>query len=412
MMEESRLSRSIRWLLGSHARTSAPLNAAIYDRLSRGVRWLLGYDSQYAALNNAAKEIRLVRLLPPGPEGIICCELEHFELDAAPEYRAVSYHWSRGKIDREIVVNGSRIQIPYNVYAYLEMISAPSSYHAHWKESPLAEAGENRVEQRYFWIDQLCIDQGNIVEKSRQVQLMGDIYRGASATDVWLGTDEKLSIVGLVGNTRDNPQGRRDFVISVVLFDNPYWQRLWIVQEVLLSRHLVVRCGKYQIPWIEVEKLSTFFTPLGRLGFSFGQGRGTIVVDTRRKWLEQQPSAAPADGRSTELFERDASTPAPGRGGFSLLEALRLFMSHDCFDVRDKVFGIMGLVREDQQLVVDYSLSRFQVFSRVAAAVKKFEGINCTEDYDLAALGLMLLGDVEEHKETIENLRSRAPRKS
>lgn len=32
-------------------------------------------------------------------------------------------------------------------------------------------------EERYFWIDTLCINQADMVEKSSQVQMMGEIYK-------------------------------------------------------------------------------------------------------------------------------------------------------------------------------------------------------------------------------------------
>jgi hypothetical protein len=41
--------------------------------------------------------------------------------------------------------------------------------------------------ERVLWIDQMCIHQGNSKEKSKQMDLMGAIYAGASKVIVWLG---------------------------------------------------------------------------------------------------------------------------------------------------------------------------------------------------------------------------------
>jgi hypothetical protein len=41
-----------------------------------------------------------------------------------------------------------------------------------------------------FWIDNLCIDQDNPLEKNHQVHLMRDIYQKANSILVWLGDAE------------------------------------------------------------------------------------------------------------------------------------------------------------------------------------------------------------------------------
>jgi hypothetical protein len=38
-----------------------------------------------------------------------------------------------------------------------------------------------------LWIDAICINQQDITEHEQQVGIMGDIYRNAKQTPVWLG---------------------------------------------------------------------------------------------------------------------------------------------------------------------------------------------------------------------------------
>jgi hypothetical protein len=45
----------------------------------------------------------------------------------------------------------------------------------------------------YLWIDQICIDQGNISERAQQVSIMGDIYSNCNCVLVWLGRLRSLS---------------------------------------------------------------------------------------------------------------------------------------------------------------------------------------------------------------------------
>lgn len=43
------------------------------------------------------------------------------------------------------------------------------------------------IGSQWLWIDQVCINQKDMAERSRQVQLMGAIYSQAVRTLVWLG---------------------------------------------------------------------------------------------------------------------------------------------------------------------------------------------------------------------------------
>lgn len=42
-------------------------------------------------------------------------------------------------------------------------------------------------ETEYVWIDTLCIDQSNTVEREQQVRLMGEIFAAAKNVIAWLG---------------------------------------------------------------------------------------------------------------------------------------------------------------------------------------------------------------------------------
>ncbi|OCK96232.1 uncharacterized protein K441DRAFT_487817, partial [Cenococcum geophilum 1.58] len=43
-----------------------------------------------------------------------------------------------------------------------------------------------RNEPRFLWADAICINQGNIAERSRQVSFMRVIYEAAARVLVWL----------------------------------------------------------------------------------------------------------------------------------------------------------------------------------------------------------------------------------
>lgn len=106
--------------------------------------------------------------------------LVHTTIEDAPPYEALSYVW--GKTTREEVLKvgeGTRLGVTSSVKDALPQIA----YHC---------------KTGYLWIDQVCINQEDLDERSHQVSLMGDIYSGSMRVIVWLGV-----IVGITDRLRE-----------------------------------------------------------------------------------------------------------------------------------------------------------------------------------------------------------------
>ncbi|KAF2678226.1 hypothetical protein K458DRAFT_317333, partial [Lentithecium fluviatile CBS 122367] len=85
------------------------------------------------------------------------------------KYVALSYTWGDQSNPASLELNGSyTLPIGRNLAAALK--------HARLKDSFCV-----------LWVDALCIDQNDEVEKSRQVQRMPTIYEAATMTLIWLG---------------------------------------------------------------------------------------------------------------------------------------------------------------------------------------------------------------------------------
>lgn len=91
------------------------------------------------------------------------CELVVFDLDAEiPEYTAVSYAWGPDPArPKAIGVNGRRLQVTESAYQVVHDLTP--------------EKGE-----RYIWVDFICINQEDVIERASQVKRMGPIYAKAS----------------------------------------------------------------------------------------------------------------------------------------------------------------------------------------------------------------------------------------
>ena len=195
--------------------------------------------------------IRLIRLQRAGRARGIDFELKTFAVQDCPEYYALSYAWSAVVADCAIWCTNQRLRISSDLLRGLNELECLRQFTNKW-----------------LWVDQICIDQANMKEKSHQVKLMSKIYSRAVSTVVWLGPsdgphDQGFKLVRQLQNAKEERNGRsRPLMNERVLryernllelglppLDDPAWEqlvsmlntkwfsRLWIMQEIFLSRN-------------------------------------------------------------------------------------------------------------------------------------------------------------------------------
>ncbi|KAK4494502.1 hypothetical protein PRZ48_014800 [Zasmidium cellare] len=112
-----------------------------------------------------------------GLEGRLALHIPHdhvpvVSLEDAPPFEALSYFWGDPKVPRRIVnISGHKIEVTENLKLALYRLRHPEN-------------------TRRLWIDGICINQGDDVEKSAQVQMMRAVYERAQQTVVWLGEED------------------------------------------------------------------------------------------------------------------------------------------------------------------------------------------------------------------------------
>jgi hypothetical protein len=206
-------------------------------------------------------QIRLIDLLPRlngTQNSLVRCNSRVVSLSEKPQYEALSYTWgdpSHPKIPIEVA--GEMLGVSKNLHDALCRLRLPAA-------------------TRTLWVDQVCIYQWDLVEKASQVQLMRQIYSGCSCCIAWLGeisqdippsdagaVVEFLEYLSSVAQSEDSDQ------IPVPLFmanfeafegpiralqrmsqaGNPWWWRMWTVQEAVLPQTICLVWGKLSIPW-------------------------------------------------------------------------------------------------------------------------------------------------------------------
>ena len=135
------------------------------------VHGILGnvHEKIYTKLDSATREIRLVKLHPESdPDCDIRCGLSTVSLNTRPLYKALSYTWGDAKDTVPIILDGHRFAVTRNLKKALLRLRRLDT------ETPI-------------WIDAICINQVDTVERTQQVELMRAIYQSTSEVIVWLG---------------------------------------------------------------------------------------------------------------------------------------------------------------------------------------------------------------------------------
>lgn len=112
------------------------------------------------------------------------------------------------------------------------------------------------------WADALCIDQSNIEERNQQVRQMGRIYSTAHHTVIYLGSLTP-QVEKVLQATPSRSSGRWTNMDAEALLDTvqaaengllnrPWFSRVWVFQELVLSRDPWVQCGGVRVRWTDL----------------------------------------------------------------------------------------------------------------------------------------------------------------
>jgi hypothetical protein len=267
--------------------------------------------SLYVPLSKEKKEFRIVYLLPgPDDSSIRCFFRPSSLLDRnLTQYEALSYCW--GSLDDTATIelyhfceeedengfhvngvrpntelelgesNGSLVKMP----CHKQNLAVTSNLVAALRKM------RNESLFRFLWIDAICINQGDIQERLDQVSIMRSIYERARQTLIWLGEgddvmtlamdtiftiaafiQEKTNVDPLQFFRRtgldfdqqidrlqlqwEQTQGfSKDNILELTtvifghFFGNPWFRRIWVLQEVGAASQAVVRCGASTVAW-------------------------------------------------------------------------------------------------------------------------------------------------------------------
>jgi hypothetical protein len=205
---------------------------------------------------------------------------------------------------------------------------------------------------------------------------MGQIYATAQNVFAWLGpADDEISVLmqRLNGNKKFDLEQINDFyeqrVVSLSsLLARDYWSRLWIIQEVVLAGSLFFVCGR---DMIHVQVLGEY------IRFVIQGLTASVEHSLTDRQIEgndnaEQRSTLAHLRRVRQLYDvRDATwmsanSFAPTRRDGRYFKIFSLCAEAHCSDSRDMVYGVMGLMPENDQVQINYHWNSLQVFMQAA----------------------------------------------
>lgn len=129
----------------------------------------------YSPLSAHPNSIRLLRLLPASnDQDPIHCEIFDYSLTNPPRtshlYECLSYVWGDIGDRPTILIDSAELAVTKNLHGALQRLRDPQL-------------------DRILWVDAVCINQDDIIERAQQVHMMAMIYAYASRVVVWLGDE-------------------------------------------------------------------------------------------------------------------------------------------------------------------------------------------------------------------------------
>lgn len=263
------------------------------ERVSPQVALTVNDSSFYEDLQQELKEIRLI-VIDPATLRDDPLELSFQYTSLADDnhisYDALSYCWGDVYDPHIVHVRGAgnldtstKLKVNQNLWSALRHI-------------------RHLTEPRTFWIDLLCIDQSNVLERNFQIAIMGDIFASAKNISIWVGDSDDevrrdfdvirtlwqpycpvhMDCAGIISTgqhekvkappcTVNIPDKREthDILRGIYhwnsdndrIFRRPWFQRVWVLQEAWTTPRytvstqdepmgrIVVMCGDLQLPW-------------------------------------------------------------------------------------------------------------------------------------------------------------------
>lgn len=308
-------------------------------------------------------QTRLVQMLPTSGN-VLKCSLTTVEFidmhgvglagtDEIVTYSAVSYVWGKQEDKCTIMCNDYPVQVSRNLARLLRQLSL---------SRPTASISE------YYWCDGLCIDQQNPTEKAFQVRNILRIFEKADMVLGWLRPRDSMPLLGdkpllyatlslqqlqdpkvpLHGDQcLDNLAKAQEYLREIC--DDPFFQRIWIRQEIFAARRISLSLGGQQ--YSPEDQFDAIVASLFQWLSLDARDPTRKAIKSDDPLLDGRFGIDPRFQTMVRHFQHNGTDrheyrPPAGRRRYSVhwLRTLQDGTSFHVTDPRDRVCGILGII--------------------------------------------------------------------
>lgn len=313
------------------------------------------------------EHIRLLHIESGGDTPV--CRLKTYPAAKAPKFDALSYHWGGEILGHNIKCNGHLIPITRTLYDAIRRL----------RKYPVRP-------QRPIWIDAICLDQNNEVEKATHVPLMSRVFSNAQRVLVWLGEappqcERAFEVLPrwlrILKECEDDVWHNELLPLGIDMtedpwlelgriFAHPWFGRLWCFQEAALAKKAFLMCGKGAAEWNVADE---FLSEIERLQLPL------LPPDEP----EQRALDCFEDIRRTRSYLTGLSRSASAPGESRLADLLLIAQMRACTEPIDRIWALMGILLPEQRdyirqnNLVDYSPEGKRQFWKAYIGIVKFE---------------------------------------
>lgn len=319
--------------------------------------------------------IRLIKVLARDETSDrIECEIRN--ATTAETYTCLSYVWGPVHETRSIILNGSKCKVRENLYHFLFTASSKLARDRNlglpWTRADHRRGLDFEAATQALWVDALCINQKDTLERNYQVQNMGLIYSNAQQVFAWMGSDVNCENLFRWTNLYDDPSYRSErdgkwfenYSAHIAAFQsNLYWTRAWITQEILRAQYLYFLAHSAAVDLIDIH-------------YHLMERSEVSQRDDRNSWQTLV----------NMRIQREA-TP--------LLRNLALFWKKGCADHRDRVYSVLSISSDASEIKVNYQDSEPELALQV---LRRYEKHFCLRHAQLLFRALDLLEEnINQH---------------
>lgn len=298
------------------------------------------YEHEHLA---TATSIRILELQPGEGTETIKCKLSAFERDSAPPYEAISYAWGDENDSKIIRCEKRKLKVTTNLRNALLQIRDP-------------------FEVKLLWADAVCINQQDNDERGNQVRQMPLIYANAERVLVWLDLPNAKSQsfedlfnfdfnINTSSASSTDQIGRASRILHEhvkeletlhlkdedsypdttmianafsLLFDSPWFTRLWVVQEIGMAKSVRALIGDATIDFVDLIR------------FILRLERKTLLMDQLGLFVAGKANVF------TTFPARSRELSGEVDDDWDFLEMLEVTRAQKSSDPRDYIYALLG----------------------------------------------------------------------